>query len=264
MSAIRALRQLTSSSLRVSSSRIVASSSRAALSRAVLAAPARAFSVSARSFGQGSTDASLSSKLAEELKYELETVSKENDVPEFLKAFKAQGVEDQAFNDEVTLTRTFGNETLRLMFSISDIRAEEDPMDEEALEREENEDHEEEILNTYTIRCSLSVTKNNVPGALSIDMLTQEGGFIVDNVTYYRDTKLATELSAEADWKRRGIYLGPQFETLDVGLQEEIERWLNERGVNESIATFIPEYAEWKEQSEYVKWLEGVKGFIDQ
>uniref|UniRef100_A0A0W0FR17 Mitochondrial glyco protein n=1 Tax=Moniliophthora roreri TaxID=221103 RepID=A0A0W0FR17_MONRR len=95
-------------------------------------------------------------------------------------------------------------------------------------------------------------------------MLTQEGGFIVDNVTYYRDTKLATELSAEADWKRRGIYLGPQFETLDVGLQEEIERWLNERGVNESIATFIPEYAEWKEQSEYVKWLEGVKGFIDQ
>ncbi|EEB87927.1 hypothetical protein MPER_14511, partial [Moniliophthora perniciosa FA553] len=123
------------------------------------------------------------------------------------------------------------------------------PRKEEVVEQQENEEHEEDILSTYTIRCSLSVTKNNAPGSLSIDMLTQEGGFIVDNVTYYRDAKLATELSAEADWKRRGIYLGPQFETLDVGLQEELERWLNERGVNESVAAFIPEYAEWKEQS---------------
>ncbi|ESK92469.1 regulatory protein suaprga1 [Moniliophthora roreri MCA 2997] len=95
----------------------------------------------------------------------------------------------------------FGNETLRLMFSISDIRAEEDPMDEEALEREENEDHEEEILNTYTIRCSLSVTKEQRSRCSFTDMLTgtQEGDFIVDNVTYYRGAKLATELSA--DWK---------------------------------------------------------------
>lgn len=39
-----------------------------------------------------------------------------------------------------------------------------------------------------------------------------------------------------------------QFDTLDVGVQEEFEKFLQERGVNESLALFIPEYAESKEQ----------------
>jgi len=48
------------------------------------------------------------------------------------------------------------------------------------------------------------------PGALNVDMVCQEGHFIVDNISFYRDTKLGTELTAEADWKRRGLYIGPQ------------------------------------------------------
>ncbi len=39
-----------------------------------------------------------------------------------------------------------------------------------------------------------------------------------------------------------------QFESLDVSVQEEFEKFLQERGVNESLALFIPEYAEHKEQ----------------
>lgn len=39
-----------------------------------------------------------------------------------------------------------------------------------------------------------------------------------------------------------------QFDTLDVAVQEEFERFLQERGINESLAMFIPEYAEYKEQ----------------
>lgn len=71
---------------------------------------------------------------------------------------------------------------------------------------------------------------------------------MVDNISYYPDAKLGTELTAEADWKRRGLYIGPQFETLDVAVQEEFERFMQERGINESLALFIPEYAELKEQ----------------
>jgi Mitochondrial glycoprotein len=33
-----------------------------------------------------------------------------------------------------------------------------------------------------------------------------------------------------------------------VGVQEEFEKFLQERGINESLALFIPEYAEYKEQ----------------
>lgn len=45
---------------------------------------------------------------------------------------------------------------------------------------------------------------------MSVDMVCQEGHFIVDNISYYKDAKLGTELTAEADWKRRGLYIGPQ------------------------------------------------------
>ena len=39
-----------------------------------------------------------------------------------------------------------------------------------------------------------------------------------------------------------------QFDTLDLNLQEEFEKFLQERGINESLAFFIPEYAQYKEQ----------------
>jgi complement component 1 Q subcomponent-binding protein len=85
-------------------------------------------------------------------------------------------------------------------------------------------------------------------GALSIDAVCQEGAFTIDNVSFYPTAALGTELTAEADWKRRGLYIGPQFDTLDVGVQEELEKFLAERGINESLALFIPEFAEHKEQ----------------
>lgn len=39
-----------------------------------------------------------------------------------------------------------------------------------------------------------------------------------------------------------------QFETLDVGVQDEFDKFLQERGVNENVAAFIPDYAAHKEQ----------------
>jgi complement component 1 Q subcomponent-binding protein len=59
-------------------------------------------------------------------------------------------------------------------------------------------------------------------GALSIDTMCQDGAFMIENISYYRDGKIATELSAEADWQRRGLYIGPQvsrhyFACLDSG-----------------------------------------------
>jgi len=45
---------------------------------------------------------------------------------------------------------------------------------------------------------------------MSMDAVCQEGAFVVENLSFYDDAKLATDLSAEADWKRRGLYIGPQ------------------------------------------------------
>lgn len=79
-------------------------------------------------------------------------------------------------------------------------------------------------------------------------MMVEDGNFIVDNISFYENAQTGTELTAEADWKRRGLYIGPQFDTLDVTVQDEFENFLRERGLNEALGHFIPQYAEYKEQ----------------
>ncbi|KAI1783295.1 mitochondrial glycoprotein [Ganoderma leucocontextum] len=267
MSAIRALRQLTASSSRSLAGRTAARSvARATLAARIAPVASRAFSVSARRFGEGASDVALTQRLVEELKYETESAPEAE--PDFLKAFKAQGtwaIVDSPGLDEVTLTRKFGNEDIRLIFSIADIQSEQQAeFEEEGAEGvEESGEEGEESANSYPIRCSFSFTKASTPGALTIDAMCQEGTFVIDNISYYSDAKVGTELTADADWKRRGFYLGPQFDTLDVSLQDEFDKFLQERGINQTLAYFVPGYSEYKEQKEYVSWLNHVKDFVE-
>jgi complement component 1 Q subcomponent-binding protein len=231
------------------------------------AAASRAFSVSTRVLGEGANDVLLAQKLGEEYQYEESSVSKDEAEPEFLKTFKGQGIwqiEDISGADEVTLSRKFGNEDIRIMFSIADIQdSNEQENFEEEREEKGEEGSEEEPIHSYPIRVSMSITKSSSRGSINVDTMCQDGSFIVDNISYYPDAHIGTSLTAEADWKRRGLYLGPQFDTLDVSVQEEFEKFLLERGIAESLALFIPEYAEYKEQKEYVRWLENVKKFVE-
>ena len=45
---------------------------------------------------------------------------------------------------------------------------------------------------------------------MNLDAVCQEGAFVVENVSYYADASVGVELTPEADWKRRGLYIGPQ------------------------------------------------------
>jgi complement component 1 Q subcomponent-binding protein len=55
---------------------------------------------------------------------------------------------------------------------------------------------------------------------------------------------------------RQHVYAGPPFGNLDSDLQAMLERYLDERGINAQLATFVPDYIDYKEQREYVQWLE--------
>ncbi|KAJ7982977.1 mitochondrial glycoprotein [Mycena polygramma] len=267
MSAARTLRQFATVSGRISA-RQLSSSSVARLpllARTVSRIPtaSRAFSVSARSLKAGSADVLLSQKLAEELQYENDEAPEGE--PDFLTAFKEQGnwkIQDTPGSNEVVFTRQFGNESIRLTFSVADLQGQEEPneYDEGA---DEEEQHEEEQQAADIIRAVVSITKSAAPGAIEIDMTAQGGQFLIENVAYYPDSKLGHATSVEADWQRRGLYIGPDFTTLDVTVQENFEKFLEERDLGQSTAFFIPEYAQYKEQREYVRWLEGVKNFVD-
>jgi complement component 1 Q subcomponent-binding protein len=49
----------------------------------------------------------------------------------------------------------------------------------------------------------------------------------------------------DCSWTNRPL---SQFDHLDTNVQEEFERYLDERGIGGDLALFVPEYAEYKEQ----------------
>lgn len=49
---------------------------------------------------------------------------------------------------------------------------------------------------------------------MTIDAQAVDGAFSIENISFYKDAKLATDLTAEADWARRGLYIGPQVSSL--------------------------------------------------
>ncbi len=100
-------------------------------------------------------------------------------------------------------------------------------------------------------------------GALNIEALAQDGQIMVDNFYYFKDPKHAHGTTAETNHAAQDVYPGPPFGSLDEDLQILMERYLEERGVTQSLAVFVPDYMDIKEQREYQAWLKEVKGFID-
>lgn len=100
-------------------------------------------------------------------------------------------------------------------------------------------------------------------GALAIEAVAQDGAIVVENLFYYKDAKLAHSPDAEASHAAQNLYPGPPFGSLDEDLQILMERYLEDRGITQSLAMFVPDYMDMKEQKEYIAWLNNVKGFVD-
>lgn len=41
-------------------------------------------------------------------------------------------------------------------------------------------------------------------------MVCQDANFIINNIAYYKNAVTGMASTSDADWKRRGLYLGPQ------------------------------------------------------
>ncbi|KAJ6562590.1 mitochondrial glycoprotein [Mycena capillaripes] len=261
MSALRTVRQLATASLRL---RLPTPAARLSL-LAARPTVTRAFSASARSLKATPATTQLAQKLKEELEYE-KHASKESggdQLPEFLGKFIEAGVwdiQDTPGNDEVFLTRTFGDEKIRVMFSIADLQS--------LGDEEEGSDDEPSEPPVTELRVSLSIGKTTHSGALNADLYCANGVFQIANWAFYSSARIGQELSIESDFARRTRALHrtfgalSSFETLDIALQEHFENFLHERGIDEELAAFVPEYAQWKEQREYLEWLKGVGSFI--
>lgn len=118
---------------------------------------------------------------------------------------------------------------------------------------EDDEDDDDEQEPSFPARVNVTITKPN-RGALQIETVAQDGMVVIDNVYYHAEADTESD-SAEKTFKQKQIYAGPPFGNLDEDLQVLLERYLDERGINTALALFVPDYIDWKEQKEYIDWL---------
>ena len=160
--------------------------------------------------------------------------------------------------------------SIRVTFTVADINnLSEDPMDltDEALGDEgefqaqqngqgRDVEGEDEILApTFPARLNVTIEKAN-NGALLIQAVIQDGDLQIEEISHFKDAEIANAHTAEKDWARQSLYAGPPAENLDPELVAFWGRYLEERGLNVEFQNMVTDYIAYKEQKEYVRWLE--------
>ncbi|PLB33173.1 MAM33 family protein [Aspergillus candidus] len=247
-----------------------------------------AFSTSS-TFKQAEGDFELVAKLEDELKHEkasgLQDLEASVQNVQYVLQNNSWEVKDVPGEQEVVLSKKLGNEEIRLTFTVADIQnlSEQEDFDDAALSDEDFQginqgrggnvsqqpedsvapaDRDAEDLEpSFPARVNVTIEKPG-NGSLLIQTVAQDGLFQIEEVSYFSKPDLAHAQTAEKDWARQSLYAGPPFENLDEDLQNFLERYMEERGVNAELANMIPDYIQVKEQKEYVRWLESVKNFI--
>merc|ERR1712000_91828 len=210
---------------------------------------------------QGETDEELSAKLDSEIQIEEEMKEQEQE-PASVKDFLANTpfeLIDTPGQEVVKLQRNFGDEKITVSFSIADISNYDPYANDPAMEDDESFDED-----ATPISLTITIEKpGKTAGVMTIDATAANGGIVVDNMHYFDDADVAKVESPEAAHKRAEVHPGPPFGTLDDDLQVLVERYLEERGISQTLAVFVPDYVDVKEQKEYLRWLSNVKGFVD-
>lgn len=139
-----------------------------------------------------------------------------------------------------------------------------DPGDEVMEEFNQFTSGQENFANVSVVISKKDTTEGQ-NGALAFELLMnlEDNSFFVENVTTFKSIEDLLSDSADTQFKRELQYKGPPFSNLDEELQETLEIYLESRGVNEELATFITVYSEFKENNEYISWLKQMKNFFN-
>ncbi|AAZ11804.1 p22 protein precursor [Trypanosoma equiperdum] len=129
--------------------------------------------------------------------------------------------------------------------------------DEEIILQLTGEDRSnEEITRT------LDVLVVNGGKALVFGMSVEDGEFVINNVCFRHDGKLALDTSAEAQFQKSQLYMGPDLADLEDHLVDSFTSYLSARGVNDTLANFIDQFSLWSEQADYEEWLSSINKFV--
>ncbi|KIJ35686.1 hypothetical protein M422DRAFT_262095 [Sphaerobolus stellatus SS14] len=179
-------------------------------------------------------------------------------------------IESKEGTTDVFLTRKYNNEEIRVNFNMAEL----DPFEpDEDSDEEDNVDNQRDVapqggdeesddeIEQEPIECRISIAKPR-GGALLIDSYAWGNKLSILKISYITDARLVSEDSAEADKKILASGVGPEFEGLPKRIKEEFGRYLEDRGIDSTLAQAINDFIKYKTQKEAMGWFEAVGAFV--
>ncbi|XP_044479629.1 uncharacterized protein At2g39795, mitochondrial-like [Mangifera indica] len=104
-----------------------------------------------------------------------------------------------------------------------------------------------------------------LPITLIVNITKGDGEVLEIMCSAWPDTIEITKLFVREKNKTSGQpYAGPGFKELDDELQNSLYEFLEERGIDDQLAIFLHEYMRNKEKSEFIRWMQTVKSYIEK
>lgn len=212
----------------------------------------------------------VSNILNSEYKIEKDLASAEQSPDMFKPYLEKSGfsiVDTPGKNEAELVKKTNSGETVRVFFDVAQVvnLPFDDPVAEENLAAaEENHGEAFDSLEDNFANVTVIISHEDKGSAVSFDLLMnlQDRSFYIDSVTPFKSAADVLHDTAESQFNNDLKYRGPPFSNLDEGLQESLELYLESRGINEELSEFICTYSEFKENNEYISWLEDMKSFF--
>ncbi|KAH7434566.1 hypothetical protein KP509_06G023100 [Ceratopteris richardii] len=153
-------------------------------------------------------------------------------------------IKDTEGVQEVFLYRSYNNEdiTVACLFQVQPYP-------------EENEDGDEsEGAPSQVVQMTVKISKGGDDPYLEIRCLTYGEEPVIEHVAYKEVATGVKDLP----------YEGPQFEDLDDAVKKGFLKYLEARGIDAKLGSYILTYMYHKEQREYSRWLKNVEAFLSK
>ncbi|KAL3669764.1 hypothetical protein V7S43_005144 [Phytophthora oleae] len=199
---------------------------------------------------------SLASMLNREIQEEKANCFEEPELEELrLKVEQVFKLQEAPGCMDILLQGTVGDDSIKIKFNAQDtveLEEEEEYEGEEEEESEEyEEDDEEEEDELPGVRFTADITRENK--GLQFDCVASSN-LTVERVRYLSD--FAKEAEDET------LYFGPNFIDLELDVQDKFYSYLADRKIDDELAQFITQFADLKEQREYLGFLEDAETFV--
>lgn len=200
--------------------------------------------LSAKSFAS-SAASKVAKMLQSEIKHEEEQYEQAKEIKSFLTKSDF-ALEDSEGDVSMVLQRHMGDKVVKIEWQLTS------PFDPTADMEGDQEGYQHEATD-------FCITVENKSGSVGVSFYcsTQTGEdhrYVIGNVKAFASAEEKESISG---------YNGPEFEDLDVKVQESFDEFLGELGMSNKVCDFIDAMALDKEQREYIRWLNSTLKFME-